>query len=64
MNFITRIRAFLENCVEEMKKCTWPNRDQLIESTLLVIVSLVILAAFVAGVDFILIKVIRWLTLV
>lgn len=63
MNIFAKVRSFLENCIEEMKKCTWPARDQLIESTLLVIVTLAILAVFVAGVDFILIKIIRWLTL-
>ena len=35
----------------ELGRCTWPNRQQLFESTVLVVVAIVILALFVAGVD-------------
>jgi len=62
MSIFGKIRTFFENTAEEMKKCTWPTRDQLIESTLLVLVTLVILAAYVSGIDFVLIKIIKWLT--
>ena len=51
MSIFAKIRSFLLNTVEEMKKCTWPNRDQLFESTLLVMITLVILAGYVALVD-------------
>ena len=52
MSIFAKIRSFLLNTLEEMKKCTWPNRDQLVESTLLVMITLVILAGYVALVDF------------
>ena len=62
MSIFAKIRMFFLSTAEEMKKCTWPTRDQLIESTLLVLVTLVILAVYVAGIDFVLIKIIKWLT--
>ena len=34
-----------------MRRCTWPGRQQLMESTVLVVVATCILALFVAGVD-------------
>jgi len=48
-----RIRRFCADTVAELRRCSWPNRQQLIESTLLVVVAMVILACFVAGVDFV-----------
>jgi preprotein translocase SecE subunit len=39
-----------------MGRCTWPSKQQLWESTILVVVSMVILAGFVAGVD----KIAEW----
>ena len=46
-----RIRSFCAGTVAEMRRCSWPSRRQLLESTVLVVVAMVILACFVAGVD-------------
>jgi preprotein translocase SecE subunit len=46
-----RIRRFCADTVAELRRCSWPNRQQLLESTMLVVVAMVILACFVAGVD-------------
>ncbi len=51
VSFMARIRRFISDTVAELGRCTWPNRQQLLESTLLVIVAIVILASFVALVD-------------
>jgi preprotein translocase subunit SecE len=48
-----KVRHFFVEIVEEMKRCTWPSKSNLIESTLLVIVAMVGLAVFVAVVDII-----------
>jgi len=37
----------------ELRRVTWPNRDQLQQSTAVVLIIVLVLAAFVAGVDFI-----------
>jgi len=48
---IARIKGFVGDTVSELKKSSWPSKNELTESTLLVIVSVVILGLFVAVVD-------------
>lgn len=60
--WIDRIRSFIFETIEEMRKCNWPSRDQLFESTILVIVALIISTAYLSGVDQILFRVVRFLT--
>ena len=57
-----RIRQFITDTVAELRRCTWPNRQELLESTVLVIVATVVLAAFVAGVDEVAMRLIRLVT--
>ena len=58
--FTGRIRRFFSDTVAEMKRCTWPTRQQLLESTGLVVVAIIILALFVFGVDEVARVVITW----
>lgn len=46
-----KIIKFFEDVVKEMKKVTWPTKDELFESTKIVIVACIILAAFTYGID-------------
>ncbi|MCK4983846.1 MAG: preprotein translocase subunit SecE [Victivallaceae bacterium] len=46
-----KIKQFLNGTVGELNKCTWPTKPELFESTILVIVSIAALAAFVFGID-------------
>ncbi len=48
-----RIRQFIADTMNELRKCSWPERRELYESTILVIVAVMILALFVATVDWI-----------
>ena len=48
---IKRFKKFIGATLEEIKKCTWPNKKEVMDQTLLVIVSVIILAVFVAGID-------------
>ena len=57
-----KIRGFLRETVAELKRCTWPSRPELLESTVLVVVVIAILACFVAGVDEVTRYVIRFVT--
>ncbi|MBE6374988.1 MAG: preprotein translocase subunit SecE [Lentisphaeria bacterium] len=57
-----RIRRFCADTVAELGRCSWPSRQQLLESTVLVVVAMLILACFVAGVDEIARLLIRWVT--
>jgi preprotein translocase subunit SecE len=57
-----KIRHFVADTIAEMGRCTWPSKQQLWESTILVVVAMVILAGFVAGVDEIAVRLISLIT--
>jgi len=46
-----KIIAFFTDVVKEMKKVTWPKKDELRESTIVVLVTCLIIAAFIYLVD-------------
>jgi preprotein translocase subunit SecE len=50
-SFMSRVRQFISDTIAELHKCTWPGKSELFESTILVIVAIVILSCFVALVD-------------
>ena len=50
-NPVNLIKHFYEETVQEIKKCTWPSRPELAESTLLVLFTMLVLTAFVWGTD-------------
>jgi preprotein translocase subunit SecE len=59
VNFAKKIGQFFVDSKLELKKVTWPTFDELRDSTIVVIVSMLILAAFVGAIDFLLSKVIE-----
>lgn len=46
-----KIRKLLSEIVAEMKKVTWPNREELKESTKLVIIATFVVTLFVGLID-------------
>ncbi|HUR52992.1 MAG TPA: preprotein translocase subunit SecE [Gemmataceae bacterium] len=48
---VTRIKEFAQDVLVEFRKVTWPSRQELINSTTVVIVVTVVLAFFLGGVD-------------
>ncbi len=55
----TGTRNFLTEVQVELKKCTWPTRPELFESTVVVVVAVLILAAVVGLSDLVLNMVLR-----
>jgi len=53
---VNRIATFIREAREELKKVNWPTRKELIESTKVVIVASILLAAFIGLLDFVLTK--------
>jgi preprotein translocase subunit SecE len=51
MSVVTRIREFVQDVLVEFRKVTWPSRQELINSTTIVIVVTVVLAFFLGSVD-------------
>jgi preprotein translocase subunit SecE len=51
MGFVTRTQEFVREVMVEFRKVTWPSRQELINSTAVVVVVTVVLAFFLGGVD-------------
>ena len=51
MQVVTRIKEFAQDVLVEFRKVTWPSRQELINSTAVVIAVTVVLAFFLGGVD-------------
>ena len=56
-----RVTKFLSEVKSELKKVTWPSRDEVKGSTMVVIVLTFLLAFYVGVVDFLLSKIITFL---
>jgi preprotein translocase subunit SecE len=48
-----KIIAFLTDTVKEMKKVTWPSKEELRESTMIVLAVCGVIATFIFGVDWV-----------
>ena len=59
MGFVTRAREFVKEVLAEFRKVTWPNRQELVNSTVVVIVVTVVVAFFLGGVDIVLARVVE-----
>jgi preprotein translocase subunit SecE len=58
---VQAMRVFVDEVVSETKKTTWPERQELLESTVVVIVSVLMLAVFVGVSDKILVTLLKLL---
>ena len=54
MNSIARFRQFVEDVVKELKRTTWPSKPEVLGTTLVVIVAVLIISAFLGVVDLVL----------
>ncbi|BDQ04356.1 MAG: preprotein translocase subunit SecE [Ignavibacterium sp.] len=54
-----KIITFFQDVVKEMKKVTWPTKDELFESTKIVIVVCLVLAAFTYVIDMLINQVLK-----
>ena len=54
-------RTFLGEVGAELKKCSWPTRPELFDSTVVVILSVLLLGAFIALCDIVLRHAVRWI---
>ena len=61
MSIFAKISVFFENTAEEMRKCTWPDRGQLMESTILVLIVLIVSTIFIFGIDQVLFHIMKFL---
>ncbi|TET29111.1 preprotein translocase subunit SecE [Candidatus Aerophobetes bacterium] len=46
-----KVGGFLKAVSAEMRKVTWPSRPEIIRSTLIVLITIIIFAAVIGGID-------------
>ncbi len=56
--YLIRMRDYIGETQQELKKCTWPTVEELKGSVVVVVVTIALLGVFTVGVDWILSKVI------
>ena len=59
---LLRLANYIQETKEELKKCTWPSRDELKGSTLVVLISILLLGGFTMGIDWLLLLFVRGIT--
>jgi preprotein translocase subunit SecE len=59
MQVVTRVKEFAQEVIAEFRKVNWPSRQELVNSTTVVIVVTVVLAFFLGGVDLALTRVVE-----
>ena len=58
---LVKLRNYILETREELRKCTWPSVDELKGSTVVVIISIALLGVFTFGVDGVLVLFFRWM---
>jgi preprotein translocase subunit SecE len=56
-----RIISFFQESYAELKKVTWPSREEALASTRVVLVSTILIALMLGAVDLILFKIVDWI---
>jgi len=56
---LLRISGYVAETREELRKCTWPSREELAGSTVVVLISTLLLSLLIIGADFIILKLVR-----
>jgi preprotein translocase subunit SecE len=46
-----KIKEYLEDVRREMKKVSWPDQDELVDYTIVVVIFTIILSAFIFAID-------------
>jgi preprotein translocase subunit SecE len=59
VELINALKTFLSEVKIELKKCTWPTRQELLGSTMVVVISVLILGVFIGLSDTVLMGLLR-----
>jgi preprotein translocase subunit SecE len=60
MGFMGRVREFVREVLAEFRKVTWPSRQELLNSTVVVVALTVVVALFLGAVDVGLTALVEW----
>lgn len=56
-----KVRGFVADVITEIRKTSWPSRQELVESTWVVIIMVLALGMYIAVCDWFLIKLLGWI---
>jgi preprotein translocase subunit SecE len=59
MDFLRRVQEFVREVLAEFRKVTWPSRQELVNSTVVVITVTVVVAVFLGAVDIMLARIVE-----
>jgi len=59
MDFLRRVQEFVREVVAEFRKVSWPSRQELINSTVVVITVTVVVSLFLGAVDVVLARIVE-----
>jgi preprotein translocase subunit SecE len=59
MDFLRRAQEFVREVLAEFRKVTWPSRQELINSTVVVITVTVVVSLFLGAVDVVLARIVE-----
>jgi len=60
MNWWTRLKTFLSEVVVETRKVSWPSRDEVVATTVVVIAASFVFGIFLYACDLIFIRLVKW----
>lgn len=60
--YLLQLSNYIQGTREELRKCSWPSKEELKGSTAVVMVSILMLGVFTVGVDFFITLVVRLIT--
>ena len=58
---LVKLRNYVLETREDLRKCSWPTWEELKGSTVVVMVSIVMLAIFTIAVDYVLVVMVKWM---
>ncbi len=59
MDFLRRVQEFVREVMAEFRKVSWPSRQELINSTVVVITVTVVVSLFLGAVDVVLARIVE-----
>ena len=61
VDLLQEFANYLQQTREELRKCTWPTREELKDSTVVITISILLLGGYTVAVDFVFTRLILWL---
>ncbi|MDI6892656.1 MAG: preprotein translocase subunit SecE [Actinomycetota bacterium] len=58
-SLLTRLSQYLREVRRELKKVTWPSKQEIVASTIVVLIVVIFFALFIGGLDFFFAQVLR-----